>query len=293
MWRAIIQTSRSEPAKVPRWSMLSAAEKTPCRLIAPKVGLSAYAPQKLAGRIGRAARMGADGGRDRGRADRRGGTARRAARGAGGVVRVPRPGRVAAAEGDGDRLAEDRRPALPESEHRGGVLLRAVPGEQRRAVLGRHVDGIDQVLDADREPVDGGQRGARPGSGRWRRPRSCARRRDRAGPRPRSRPRAPRWPRCSARETRAAYRSRRGRQPRGRGRSSADASWDRNLPSLFFRTLTGSRTGAAATGSDSRGKEPARGARGRRDQVPGLAPTCRYRESVSRSQALPPGNPGQ
>ena len=31
--------------------MLSAAENTPCRLIAPKLGLSAYAPQKLAGRI--------------------------------------------------------------------------------------------------------------------------------------------------------------------------------------------------------------------------------------------------
>ena len=131
----------------------------------PEGGLERVGAAEARRADSRAPRMGADGDRDRGRADRGGGTARRAPGRAPRVVGVPRPGRVAAAEGDGHRLAEDRRPALPEGEHRGGVLLRAVPGEQRRAVLGRHIDGIDQVLDADRETVDGGQRGTGPVAG--------------------------------------------------------------------------------------------------------------------------------
>ena len=110
----------------------------------------------------RAARMGADGGRDGGRADRGGGTARRAARGAARVMRVAGARRTAAAEGDCHRLAEDRRAAFPERVHDRRILLRAVTGEQRRAVFGRHVGGLDQVLDPDRQPVDRRQRRARP-----------------------------------------------------------------------------------------------------------------------------------
>ena len=126
----------------------------------PEGGLERVGPAKARRADRRAPRMGADGGRDGGRADGGGGTAGRAPGRAGGIVRVPRPGRVAAAEGYGHRLAEDRRPAFLQREHDGRILLRTVPGEQGGAVLGRQVDGLDQVLDADRQPVDRRQRDA-------------------------------------------------------------------------------------------------------------------------------------
>src|SRR4029077_21289618 len=77
-----------------------------------------------------------------------------AARPAGGARRVPRIARaaerLARGEFGGDGLAEDRRPGPP---HRGGrrrVAPRLRPLPQRRALPGRHADGLDDVLDADR-----------------------------------------------------------------------------------------------------------------------------------------------
>src|SRR5262249_22092757 len=53
----------------------------------------------------------------------------------------------------GDRLAHDHRAGGAHQRDDGRVARRRTPGVQRRAVLGRHVRGVDDVLDADRHAV--------------------------------------------------------------------------------------------------------------------------------------------
>ena len=53
----------------------------------------------------------------------------------------------------GDRLAEDVAAGGDETLHASGVARRAVAREGRRAVLRRQVGRVDDVLDADRNPV--------------------------------------------------------------------------------------------------------------------------------------------
>ena len=88
--------------------------------------------------------------RPRGRAARR---MRRIAR-IGGGTGVPR------GELRRHRLAEDDRPCPPRQRHRGRVRARPVPGPDRRAVLRRHVGGVQHVLDPEEQAVQRPERAA-------------------------------------------------------------------------------------------------------------------------------------
>ena len=68
----------------------------------------------------------------------------------------------------GHRLAHDDRARVPEQRHARGIGARTMPGVDGRAVLRRHVAGVDDVLDRDRNAV---QRTAR----LLRVPRACIR----------------------------------------------------------------------------------------------------------------------
>ena len=61
---------------------------------------------------------------------------------------------MGAGELGGHRLAEDDRARRPQDRHRRGVGRRAVAGIDRRAHPGRHVGGIEDVLDPDRHAVE-------------------------------------------------------------------------------------------------------------------------------------------
>jgi hypothetical protein len=60
------------------------------------------------------------------------------------------------------RLADDHRASLTQRGDARGVAVSLKAGEQRRAVLRRHVDGFDDVLDSNRHAVDRRERLARP-----------------------------------------------------------------------------------------------------------------------------------
>jgi hypothetical protein len=77
-----------------------------------------------------------------------------------GVVRVAGLARRVDRELGGDRLAEDHRTRGAQQAHDRGVGARPPPGMEHRAVLGRHVGGVDDVLDADRQAVQGPERPA-------------------------------------------------------------------------------------------------------------------------------------
>jgi hypothetical protein len=78
-----------------------------------------------------------------------------------GIVRIARlAGREVGALG-GDRLAENHRARRPQAFHRGCVLARRAALVQHRAVLGRHVAGVEDVLHAHRHPVQRPDRLAR------------------------------------------------------------------------------------------------------------------------------------
>ena len=112
-----------------------------------------------------------------------------------GIVRVGgRSGRHAG-ELAGDGLAEDHRAGGARRARRRRRRRRAVAAIDRRAHLGRQVDGVDDVLDADRHAV---QRAARAGRGRARAP-ARAHGRDRSWPRPAPSARARR---CESRQSR-------------------------------------------------------------------------------------------
>ena len=91
---------------------------------------------------------------------------RRARRGAAGrafgVVRVARLARVIDGELGGHGLAQDHRARGAQALDHRGVPGRPAPGVQHGAVLGRHVAGIDDVLDADRDAVQRPLRPAEP-----------------------------------------------------------------------------------------------------------------------------------
>ena len=139
-----------------------------------------------------------DGGADHLRAERGAGdadgdrgrrTARRAARRARRVPGIARAARLGSGELGGHRLADDDGAGVAQRRDAGRVLFRAPAGKQRRAHFGRHVDGLDDVLDADRHAVDRRQRLAgAPARGRAvrrrprRRPDRCTRKRRSAAP---------------------------------------------------------------------------------------------------------------
>ena len=149
-------------AKTPTWSSARESSSAPLRGMAPCVGLKPTTPQKAAGRIteplvcepmapGTMRRR--DGGRR---------AARGAARRALGIVRVSGlAGGVVGVFG-GHRLAHDHGTGRAQAGDRIGVASRRAPGPQGRAELGRHVAGVEDVLDADRHAVQRPQRLAVP-----------------------------------------------------------------------------------------------------------------------------------
>ena len=110
----------------------------------------------------RTARMSADGDRDRARSHGGGRSGGRSAGRARVIVRIARSGRTAAAERNRRRLADDDRAAAPQRVDRSRVPKRTVPPEQLAAELRRHVERLDEILDADGQAVDRRQRTAAP-----------------------------------------------------------------------------------------------------------------------------------
>ena len=120
-------------------------------------------------RIGAAEARRPDGGAPRVRAERHrqhprrnrgGGAARRSAGRAARVERIARPRRIAAAEAHCDGLADQDRAAQSQGADAGCIGHRLMAFEQLAAELGRHVVGLDQVLDADWHAIDHAERPA-------------------------------------------------------------------------------------------------------------------------------------
>ncbi len=99
---------------------------------------------------GRAGGLGADRDRHHEVGDRGGRAARRAGRRAGEVVRVAGRAGMQVGELGGDGLAEQHAAGLARQRDAGGVALRLAAFVDRRAPFGRHVEGVDDVLDAER-----------------------------------------------------------------------------------------------------------------------------------------------
>ena len=113
---------------------------------------------------------------DRADSDRGRGAAARAAGRAGQVPRIARGARLHPGEFGRHRLAEDQCARVAQSRDAGGVAVPLKAREQRRTILGRHIDGLDDVLDPNRHAVDRRKRLSRPPALR-----GAIRRRPRAG----------------------------------------------------------------------------------------------------------------
>ena len=83
-----------------------------------------------------------------------GGAAARPTRGALPVPWIAGAARFGGGELGGHHFPEDHRARLAQSRNAGGVATGAAADKQRRALPGRHVGGLDDVLDAERHPVD-------------------------------------------------------------------------------------------------------------------------------------------
>ena len=122
----------------------------------------------------RAVGLRADGARHHERRHRRRRAARRAARRALGVVRVAGLAGMEVGVLGGDGLAHDHGAGGAQPGHRRGIAARRAAGPQGRAELGRHVAGVEDVLDADRHAVQRARSPCRAGGAR-RRPRPARR----------------------------------------------------------------------------------------------------------------------
>ena len=80
-------------------------------------------------------------------------TARRAPRRMRGIARIASRGRMQVGELRRRRLAENHAARAPQQRHRRRVGARPVAAIDRRAVSGRHVRGVDDVLDSHRYAV--------------------------------------------------------------------------------------------------------------------------------------------
>src|SRR6185503_17720089 len=129
-----------------------------CAIDAAEARLAGHDATVRAGTDHRAAGLGAERERHHAVGDRSGGAARRAARRVPEVVRIARLRRVVIGELRGGRLAEDHAARAAQQRDAGCVPLRLVAAVDRRVVFGRHIRGVDHVLDADRYAV---QRAAR------------------------------------------------------------------------------------------------------------------------------------
>ena len=109
----------------------------------------------------RAAGLGAEPDRHLEIGDRGGRAARRAARRVRRIVRMDGFPGMAVGEFGRHRLAEDDPAGGADQRDAGGIGKGPVAAVDRRAVLGRHVDRVDDVLDPDRNP---GQQARSPGA---------------------------------------------------------------------------------------------------------------------------------
>ena len=98
--------------------------------------------------------------RDHAAGDRGGGAAARSARRALGVPRIAGAARLGCGELRCHHFSEHHRPGFTQRSDAGRVASGAPAREQRRALLGRHVGGFDNILDAERHAVDRRQRPA-------------------------------------------------------------------------------------------------------------------------------------
>jgi len=62
-------------------------------------------------------------------------------------------GRLQAGELGGDRLAEHEAAGAAHERHQRGIGLGPMAGVDRRSILGREIRGVENILDADRQPV--------------------------------------------------------------------------------------------------------------------------------------------
>ncbi len=69
------------------------------------------------------------------------------------MVRIARCGRIEKGERGRDRLADQKAARAADHRHERGVAGRPVSGIDRRAVGCRQVGGVEQILDADRQPA--------------------------------------------------------------------------------------------------------------------------------------------
>jgi hypothetical protein len=88
----------------------------------------------------------------------------------GGIARVARSRGLQARELGGHCLAEHDAAGAHQRDH-GGVRFRSVTGIDRGAVGGREIDGVEDILHADRQPAQRSLRASR-------RLRAASRRRD-------------------------------------------------------------------------------------------------------------------
>ena len=151
-----------------------------------------------------------------------------------GIVRIAGLAGIEIGILGGHGLADDDRAGRAQLRHRRRITPRRAAGPQGRAELGRHVAGIEDVLDADRHAMQRTGRLGRACGGR-RRPRPDAwHGRDRG----RSRPGSCRRPRrCAARQ--AATSSAEVMRP---SRMSAAASHQRKRAQAHLRLVDGSLT---------------------------------------------------
>src|SRR5262252_7593350 len=70
------------------------------------------------------------------------------------IMRVTGTARLGSCEFRGHGLPNNDPAGFAQRRYARGVALRAPAREERRAVLGRHVGGLDDVLDAERHTVD-------------------------------------------------------------------------------------------------------------------------------------------
>ena len=85
-------------------------------------------------------------------------TGRRASRRMGEIVRIARHRRHHGGEFRGHGLADDDAAGAARQRHRGGVSAWLEAGIDRRAVLGREIGGIENVLEPDRQTAQRRQR---------------------------------------------------------------------------------------------------------------------------------------
>ena len=161
-------------ANTPTWSSVRDSSSAPLRGMRPWVGLKPTTPQNAAGRITEplVCEPIAPGTMCGG--DRRGRAARRAAGRALGIVRIAGLAGMEIGVLRGHGLAHDHGAGRAQPGDRGRVAPRRAAGPQRRAELGRHVAGVEDVLDADRHAVQRA-RAPCPACGARRRPRACRR----------------------------------------------------------------------------------------------------------------------